>query len=206
MDPEKLTANNLSATDVVNQLQSQNRLVPAGKIGGAPAPVGQEFTLTVQLQGRLTTTQEFENIVLRTTDAGGLIRLKDVGRVELGQRNYGSSALNLQGESSVAVGIYQRDGSNALEVSRAIRERLKDLESSFPPGLDVQVIVDVADTVQANLDRTRDTLRDAVLLVLVVLVLFLGRWRLALIPGIAVPVALIGSLVVVRLSGSNLTA
>ena len=84
LNPEKLTANNLSATDVVNQLRSQNRLVPAGKIGGAPAPEGQEYTLTVQLQGRLTSTEEFENIILRTTDAGGLVRLKDVGRVELG--------------------------------------------------------------------------------------------------------------------------
>ncbi|MBA4733142.1 MAG: efflux RND transporter permease subunit, partial [Synechococcus sp.] len=82
LDPEKLTANNLSATDVVNQLRSQNRLVAAGKIGGAPAPEGQEYTFTVQLQGRLTSTQEFENIILRTTDAGGLVRLKDVGRVE----------------------------------------------------------------------------------------------------------------------------
>ena len=97
LDPEKLTANNLTATDVVNQLRSQNRLVPAGKIGGAPAPEGQEYTFTVQLQGRLTSTQEFENIILRTTDAGGLVRLKDVGRVELGGETYGIDAMDLKG-------------------------------------------------------------------------------------------------------------
>ena len=102
LDPEKLTANNLTATDVVNQLRSQNRLVPAGKIGGAPAPEGQEYTFTVQLQGRLTSTQEFENIILRTTDAGGLVRLKDVGRVELGGETYGIDAMDLKAHLRLA--------------------------------------------------------------------------------------------------------
>ncbi len=105
LDPEKLTANNLTATDVVNQLRSQNRLVPAGKIGGAPAPEEQEYTFTVQLQGRLTSIQEFENIILRTTDAGGLVRLKDVGRVELGGETYGIDAMDLKGTPSVGIAI-----------------------------------------------------------------------------------------------------
>ena len=128
LDPEKLTANNLSATDVVNQLRSQNRLVPAGKIGGAPAPEGQEFTFTVQLQGRLTSTQDFENIILRTTDAGGLVRLKDVGRVELGGEIYGIDAMDLKGTPSVGIAIYQLSGSNALEVSNGVKEVLIEFE------------------------------------------------------------------------------
>ena len=206
LDPNRLEQFNLSTNDITNALAEQNVLAAVGNLGEAPAPAGQLFSLPVDAEGRLRSQADFEDMAVKRTDNGGLVRLKDVGRVELGQRSYGSSALNLQGESSVAVGIFQRDGSNALEVSRAVRERLKSLESSFPPGLDVQVIVDVAETVQANLDRTRATLRDAVLLVLLVLVLFLGRWRLALIPGLAVPVALIGSLVVVRLSGSNLNS
>ena len=206
MDPSRLEQFNLSTNDITNALAEQNVLAAVGNLGEAPAPAGQLFSLPVDAEGRLRSQADFEDMAVKRTDNGGLVRLKDVGRVELGQRSYGSSALNLQGESSVAVGIFQRDGSNALEVSRAVRDRLKSLESSFPPGLDVQVIVDVAETVQANLDRTKDTLRDAVLLVLLVLVLFLGRWRLALIPGLAVPVALIGSLVVVRLSGSNLNS
>ena len=206
LDPSRLEQFNLSTNDITNALAEQNVLAAVGNLGEAPAPAGQLFSLPVDAEGRLRSQADFEAMVVKRTENGGLVRLKDVGRVELGQRSYGSSALNLQGESSVAVGIFQRDGSNALEVSRAVRDRLKSLESSFPPGLDVQVIVDVAETVQANLDRTRDTLRDAVLLVLLVLVLFLGRWRLALIPGLAVPVALIGSLVVVRLSGSNLNS
>ena len=206
LDPNRLEQFNLSTNDITNALAEQNVLAAVGNLGEAPAPAGQLFSLPVDAEGRLRSQADFEDMAVKRTDNGGLVRLKDVGRVELGQRSYGSSALNLQGESSVAVGIFQRDGSNALEVSRAVRDRLKSLESSFPPGLDVQVIVDVAETVQANLDRTRATLRDAVLLVLLVLVLFLGRWRLALIPGLAVPVALIGSLVVVRLSGSNLNS
>ena len=116
LDPEKLTANNLSATDVVNKLRSQNRLVPAGKIGGSPAPEGQEYTFTVQLQGRLTSTQEFENIILRTTDAGGLVRFKDVGRVELGGEIYGIDAMDLKGTPSVGIAFIS---SRAVTPSRS---------------------------------------------------------------------------------------
>ena len=104
----------------------------------------------------------------------------------------------------MGVGIYQRDGANAIEVSRRVMALLKEREASYPPGVQMQVITDVADTVRDNLTLTFSALRDAVLLVLVVLVLFLGRWRLALIPGLAVPVALVGSLMLVRLSGSEL--
>ena len=206
LDNNRLEQFNLSTNDITNALAEQNILAAVGNLGEAPAPAGQLFTLPVAAEGRLRSLADFESMVVKRTESGGLVRLKDVGRVELGQRNYGSSARNLEGQTSVAVGVFQRDGSNALEVSRAVMAELKRLETSFPPGLNMQVIVDVAETVQANLDRTTGTLRDAVLLVLLVLVLFLGRWRLALIPGIAVPVALIGSLVVVRLSGSNLNS
>ena len=206
LDPNRLELFNLSTNDITAALAEQNVLAAVGSLGAAPVPAGQLFSLPIDAEGRLRNQADFEAMVVKRTEAGGLVRLKDVGRVELGQRAYGSSTLNLEGNSSVAVGIFQRDGANALEVSRAVMDELTRLERSFPPGLTMQVIVDVAETVQANLDRTTATLRDAVVLVLVVLVLFLGRWRLALIPGIAVPVALIGSLVVVRLSGSNLNS
>ena len=138
LDPEKLTANNLTATDVVNQLQSQNRLVPAGKVGGAPAPEGQEYTFTVQLQGRLTSIREFEKIILRTTDAGGLVRFKDVGRVELGGETYGIDAMDLKGTPSVGIAIYQLSGSNAIEVSNGVKEVLNEFEQTLPVGLGVR--------------------------------------------------------------------
>ena len=206
LDPNRLEQANLTISDVSRALAEQNVLAAVGSIGAAPAPRGQLLTLPVDAEGRLRSKSDFENLILRRLDNGGLLRLKDVGRVALGQRSYGRQAMNLQGERSVAVGLYQRDGANALEVSRAVESTLRQLEPSFPPGIELSVIVDVADTVQANLDRTVTTLRDAVLLVLLVLVLFLGRWRLALIPGIAVPVALIGSLVLIRFSGSNLNS
>jgi HAE1 family hydrophobic/amphiphilic exporter-1 len=206
LNPAQLEQYNLTSNDITEALAEQNVLAALGSLGEAPAPAGQMLSLPVDAEGRLHSKADFEAMVVKRTASGGLVRLKDVGRVELGKENYGSSAMNLQGESAVAVGIYQRDGANALEVSRAVLTELTRLQESFPPGLSMQVIVDVAETVQANLDRTTDTLRDAVLLVLVVLVLFLGRWRLAMIPGIAVPVALIGSLVIVKLSGSNLNS
>ena len=144
LDPEKLSANNLSATDVVNQLRSQNRLVPAGKIGGSPAPEGQEYTFTVQLQGRLSSTEEFENIILRSTDAGGLVRLKDVGRVELGGETYGIDAIDLKGASSVGLAIYQLSGSNAIDVSNGVKDVLAEFEQTLPVGLGVQKIYDLS--------------------------------------------------------------
>jgi len=206
LDPNRLEQANLTVSDVNRALAEQNVLAAIGSIGAAPAPAGQLITLPVEADGRLRSQKDFEDLVLRRFDNGGLLRLKDVGRVSLGQRSYDRQAMNLNGERSVAVGLYQRDGANAIAVSRAVKAELKQLESSFPPGVELSVIVDVADNVQANLNRTFTTLRDAVLLVLLVLVLFLGRWRLAMIPGIAVPVALVGSLVLVRLSGSNLNS
>ena len=206
MDPQKLEQANLTITDVSTALIEQNVLAAIGALGSAPAPSGQLLSLPVEADGRLRSQDELENVVIKRLANGGLIRLSDVGRVSLGQRSYGRAAINLQGERSVAVGIYQRDGANALALSRSIRRNLAKLESGFPPGITMQTIVDTADTIQANLDRTITTLRDAVLLVLVVLVLFLGRWRLAMVPGIAVPISLVGSLLVIRLSGSNINS
>ena len=206
LDPNRLEQVNLTSSDVSRALAEQNVLAAIGSLGAAPADSGQLISLPVEAEGRLRSRSELENLVLRQLENGGLLRLKDVGRVDLGQRSYGSQAMNLDGERSVAVGLYQRDGANALQVSQRVQQELKRLERSFPPGIEVSMIVDAADTVQDNLQRTVATLRDAVLLVLAVLVLVLGRWRLAMIPGIAVPVALIGSLTLVRLSGSNLNS
>ena len=204
LDPEKLTANNLSATDVVNQLRSQNRLVPAGKIGGAPAPEGQEYTLTVQLQGRLTSTEEFENIILRTTDAGGLVRLKDVGRVQLGGETYGIDAIDLKGASSVGLAIYQLSGSNAIDVSNGVKDVLAEFEQTLPVGLGVQKIYDTTDFINQSIKGVTNSLRDAVILVVLILFLFLQNWKATLVPAIAIPVALIGTFALVLAFGFSL--
>ena len=204
LDADRLEQANLTINNVTQALAEQNVLAAIGNLGASPAPEGQLISLPVDAEGRLRSADDLENLVVGTLAEGGTLRLRDVGRVELGQSSYGNAAINLQGQRSMGVGIYQRDGANALEVSRRVMALLRERDSSFPPGVEMQVITDVADTVRDNLKLTFSALRDAVLLVLMVLLLFLGRWRLAMIPGIAVPVALVGSLMVVRLSGSEL--
>ncbi len=204
LDPEKLAANGISANDVVSQLRSQNRLVPAGKIGGAPAPKGQEFTFTVQLQGRLTSEKEFENIILKTTDDGGLIRLKDVGRVSLGGEVYGVDAIDLRGNPAVGVAIYQLTGSNAIVVSDGVKEVISDFEKTLPVGLEVEKIFDVTDFINQSIKGVTNSLRDAVILVVLILFLFLQNWKATLVPAIAIPVALIGTFGLVLAFGFSL--
>ena len=186
------------------KLRSQNRLVPAGKIGGAPAPEGQEYTFTVQLQGRLTSTQEFENIILRTTDAGGLVRLKDVGRVELGGETYGIDAIDLKGCFFCRLAIYQLSGSNAIEVSNGVKDVLAEFEQTLPVGLGVQKIYDTTDFINQSIKGVTNSLRDAVILVVLILFLFLQNWKATLVPAIAIPVALIGTFALVLAFGFSL--
>ena len=204
LDPEKLAANGLTSTDVVQQLQSQNRLVPAGKIGGAPAPEGQQYTFTVQLQGRLTTESEFENIILKTTDSGGLIKLKNVGRVSLGGEAYGVDAMDLKGTPSVGVAVYQLSGSNAIQVSNGVKEVIEKFEQTLPVGLDTQVIYDTTDFINQSIKGVTNSLRDAVILVVLILFLFLQNWKATLVPAIAIPVALIGTFALVLAFGFSL--
>ena len=204
LDPEKLAANGLTSTDVVQQLQSQNRLVPAGKVGGSPAPEGQKYTFTVQLQGRLTTESEFENIILKTTDAGGLIKLKDVGRVSLGGEAYGIDAMDLKGAPSVGVAVYQLSGSNAIQVSNGVKEVIEQFEQTLPVGLDTQVIYDTTDFINQSIKGVTNSLRDAVILVVLILFLFLQNWKATLVPAIAIPVALIGTFALVLAFGFSL--
>ena len=204
LDPQRLNLANLTIADVRRALQEQNVLAALGRVGEAPAPADQMLTLPLRMEGRLRTPQEFEDLVVARGPGGGVVRLQDVGRVTLGSEDYGSIATNLDGRSTVAMGIFQRDGSNALEVSRGISEALEELSGQIPPGVDLQVIIDEAETVRQGIDRTLAGLRDAVLLVFFALLLGLGNSRLALISALAVPVALVGSLTVLRLSGSSI--
>ena len=204
VDPDKLAAYELTSTDVVTQLNSQSRLIPAGKVGGSPAPEGQKFTFTVQLQGRLTTEQEFENIVLKTTDDGGLIKLRDVGRVSLGGDTYGVDAIDLKGTPSVGVAIYQLSGSNAIQVSDGVKEVIEKFEQSLPVGLETQVIYDTTDFINQSIKGVTNSLRDAVILVVLILFLFLQNWKATLVPAIAIPVALIGTFALVLAFGFSL--
>ena len=204
LDPVRLAANKLTASDVVQSLRSQNRLVPVGQIGGAPVPPGQRFTFTVTLQGRLRSTADFENLILRPTADGGVVRLRDVGRVSLGGESFAVEATDLRGVPSVGMAIYQRTGSNALEVSSGVQEVLKDFADTMPVGMTMQKIIDNTDFVKASIEGVTSALRDAVILVVLVLFLFLQDWKATLVPAIAIPVALLGSFMGVLAFGFTL--
>ncbi|KAF0652613.1 cation/multidrug efflux pump [Cyanobium sp. Copco_Reservoir_LC18] len=204
LDPLRLEERNLTISEVRDALEEQNVLAALGQAGVAPSPDDQLVTLPLRMEGRLRTAQEFESLVVDRSANGGVTLLKDVGRVSLGSENYESIATDLAGKTAVAVGIFQRDGSNALEVSQGIDQALQELGPRFPPGVDLQVIVDEAASIRTSIDRTTASLREAVLLVFLVLLLGLGNSRLALISASAVPVALIGSLAVLRLSGDSI--
>jgi len=152
----------------------------------------------------LRSPEEFGDLVVARSDNGAVILLRDLGRVTLGKESYETIATNLAGDSAVALGVFQRDGSNALEVRQALTKALQDLEPRFPPGVDMEVIVDEARTVRTSIDRAVEALRDAVLLVFAVLLLGLGNSRLALITAAVVPISLIGSLTLLRASGGSI--
>ncbi|QBE70073.1 RND transporter [Synechococcus sp. WH 8101] len=204
LDPDKLTAFGLTSSEVVNQVSSQNRLVPAGQVGGEPSPQGQEFTFTVQLQGRLRSVEEFEAMIVRTVEDGGLVRLRDVGAVQLGGESYAVSATDLQGVPSVGLAVYQLSGSNALEVSDGVKQVLADFEATMPVGLKMEKIYDNTDFISASIQGVVNSLRDAVVLVVLILFLFLQNWKATLVPGIAIPVALIGTFGLVLAFGFSL--
>jgi HAE1 family hydrophobic/amphiphilic exporter-1 len=204
LDPNRLAANKLTASDVVQALRSQNRLVPVGQIGGAPAPPGQAYTFTVQLQGRLRSVEDFENLILRASADGGVLRLRDVGRVSLGGENFAVEASDLRGVPSVGMAIYQLSGSNALEVSQGVQTVLQEFTATMPVGMVMQKIYDNTDFVRASIDGVSSALRDAVVLVVLVLFLFLQDWKATLVPAIAIPVALVGTFLGVKIFGFTL--
>ncbi len=204
LDPARLQERNLTILEVRQALQQQNVLAALGQAGESPAPPDQVTTLPLRLEGRLRSVEDFEQLVVARSAAGGVTLLKEVGRVVLGNENYDTIATNLRGDLAVGLGIYQRDGSNALDVRQGIDAALAELAPRFPPGVAMEVIVDEAQTVRTSIDRAIEALRDSVLLVLLVLLLGLGNSRLALITAVAVPVSLIGSLSVLRLTGGSI--
>lgn len=204
LDPDQLAANNLTSNDVVAALQSQNRLVPAGQVGGEPAPQGQQFSFTVQLQGRLISESEFNNLIVAKTDEGSLVRLRDVGEARLGGENYALSATDKRDVPSVSMLVYQLSGTNALKTSAGIKEVLDDFQASMPVGMKVEKIYDSTDFINASIQGVVSSLRDAVMLVVLILFLFLQDWKSTLVPGIAIPVALIGTFALVNAFGFSL--
>jgi HAE1 family hydrophobic/amphiphilic exporter-1 len=198
--PDQLAKLGVTVPDIVSAIQEQNRVNPAGKLGGAPVPQGQEFTFTVMAQGRFTSPEEFGKIILRANPDGSILRLKDVARIELGAQNYDTIS-RANGKAAATMAIYQLPGSNAVETARNATKRLKELQQRFPKGVALDIFLDTTKAVTEGIKEITITLLEALLLVVLVVYLFLQGWRATLIPLLAVPVSLVGTFMVFPLLG-----
>ena len=203
LDPNQLKARNLTTGEVVGAIREQNVQVAAGQIGQPPAPAGQNFQYTVNVLGRLSDIEQFEEIIVKTAEGGRITRLKDVARLELGAKVYDITS-RLNGAASASIAVYQLPGSNALEVSRRVRAALDEMSAYFPEGLEYSVPYDTTMFVDASIKQVYQTLIEAALLVSLVLFLFLQDWRATLIPAVTIPVSLIGTLAVMLAMGFSL--
>ncbi len=199
LDPETMRIRNLTPQEIYAAISQQNMQVSAGYVG---QPTGKSadnsFQYSLDVQGRLKTPEEFGNIVLRTESGGQLLRLKDVARIDLGSASY-ESVSRLQGKEAAAIAIYQLPGSNSLDVSKGVRQRMKELSESFPSGVQYHVTLDTTDVVHSSINEVLRTFIEATLLVILVIFLFLQNWRAVLIPCITIPVSLIGTLAVMAI-------
>jgi HAE1 family hydrophobic/amphiphilic exporter-1 len=192
--PDQLAKLGITVTDIINAIQAQNTVNPGGQAGGEPAPEGQEYTYAVRAQGRLVSPEEFGQVVVRETTDGGIVRVKDVARVELGAQDY-STVSRLNGKPGAIIAIYQLPGSNAVAAASDVNKLMAQLKKRFPPDIDYVVSLDTTKAVTAGMKEIVITLVVAVLLVAIVVFLFLQGLRATLIPMLAVPVALIGTFV-----------
>lgn len=203
VNPDKLAKLQVTVPQIISALQSQNTVNPAGQLGAEPVPSGQQFTYSVQAQGRLTTAEEFGNILLRVNPDGSALRLKDVARVELGAQTYNLTG-RYNGKPSAVLAIYQLPGSNAVETANNVRKTMNTLAARFPQDLAYQTSLDTTKAVTAGMEEIMYTLFAALGLVIIVVYLFLQGWRATLIPLAAVPVSLIGTFVVFPFLGFSI--
>jgi multidrug efflux pump len=205
LDPQKLASRGMTAGDVVQALREQNVQVAAGQVGAPPATGKTDFQIAINTQGRLSSEEEFGNVVVRAGPNGQISHLRDVARVELGSDNYALRSY-LDDKEAVALPIFQRPGSNALQMADAVRSTMEGLKKDFPQGVQYHIVYDTTVFVHQSIDAVIHTLFEALLLVVLVVVLFLQTWRASLIPLIAVPVSLIGTFAVMLMLGFGLNA
>jgi HAE1 family hydrophobic/amphiphilic exporter-1 len=202
LDPLKLASRNLTATDVVNALSEQNVEIPAGQLGQQPAPNTQAYQVPVRVVGRLSSPEEFDNIIVKNSP-NGLVLLKDVGHSEVGAEDY-STSLKFSGHDAMGVGVQQLANANALEVDRNARAVLEGLKKNFPPGLEYVIAFDGTTSVGDSIKEVMSTLGQAVVIVIVVIFLFLLDWRATIIPAITIPVSLIGTFAFIKMFGFSI--
>ena len=192
LDPAKLAVREMTAGDVVAALQANNLQVAAGAINQPPAVSSSGFQVAVQTLGRLTDPEQFGNIVIRTEDVGGIVRVRDVARVELGSQDYTVNAY-LDDATATAIVLFQRPGSNALATSKAVKKVMEESKPDFPSGLSYSIVYNPTEFIAESVSEVIRTLFEAVGLVVVVVIVFLQTWRAAIIPVVAIPVSLVGS-------------
>lgn len=201
--PDQLAKLSITVPEIVNAIQAQNTVNPAGQIGGEPVPKGQEFTYSVRAQGRLTTPEEFEQIVVRAAPDGGIVRVKDVARVELGAQDYTVTS-HLDGKPSAIVAVYQLPGSNAVQAAEGVKKLLAEERKRLPQGVDYTIALDTTRAVSEGIKEIVQTLLIAIVLVIIVVYIFLQGWRATLIPLLAVPVSLVGTFVLFPVFGFSI--
>ena len=204
LDPEAMRIRNLSAQQVYSAIQAQNMEVSAGNVGQPLGRTGNNaFQYTLNVKGRLTTPEEFGNIILRVEDEGRILRLSDVARIELGSQNY-NVVSRLKGQPTAGIAVYQLPGSNSLDVAKGVKERMEELSEAFPQGMKYQITLDTTDVVHDSISEVLKTFVEATILVVLVMFLFLQNWRAVLIPCLTIPVSLIGTLAVMAALGFSI--
>ena len=203
LDPDKLAARNLTAGDVLNALRGQNVQVAAGVINQPPVPGPGAFQLNVETQGRLTSPEDFGNIIVKAEEEGRVVRVRDVARVELGAADYNRNGY-LDGRVAIPMGIFQRPGSNALATAAEVEAAMEDLSKSFPSGLRYDIVYNPTVFISDSIEAVLITMFEAVILVVIVIVIFLQSWRASLIPIVAIPISLVGTFAVLAALGYSL--
>ena len=203
VNPDQLAKLNITVSEIVNAINEQNTVNPAGKIGSEPAPPGVDFAYSIRAQGRLTSPEEFGNIVLRAEEDGSLVRINDVARIELGAQTYTQTG-RFNGRDAAALAIYQLPGGNAIGAVDGVKKLMEELSQSFPPDLEYNIALDTTEAVREGIKEVVVTLFEALLLVIIVVFIFLQNWRATLIPALAVPVSLIGTIAMFPLIGFSI--
>ncbi|WP_298232860.1 efflux RND transporter permease subunit [uncultured Azohydromonas sp.] len=205
LDPQKVAEHGLSANDVVRAIREQNVQAAAGVVGASPGLQGVELQMSINARGRLQSEEEFGDIIVRSGPGGSVTRLRDIARIELGAADYSLRSL-LDNAPAVGTGIFQAPGSNALEISAAVRSTMQELQKQMPEGVEYRIAYDPTQFVRASIESVVHTLAEAVLLVVLVVVLFLQTWRASVIPLLAVPVSIVGTFAVLQALGLSINA
>jgi hydrophobe/amphiphile efflux-1 (HAE1) family protein len=203
IDPDKAAANNLNASEILAALRQQNLQVSAGVLNQPPTPNPDAYQVNVEVLGRLATPKEFEDIVIKSDSQGRVTRVRDIGRVEIGAADYGSTAFMDRNDASALL-IYAQPGANSLDVEHSVLRSMQALKQDFPPGVDYKVIYDPTVFIGKSVDEVIQTILEAILLVVAVVFLFLQNWRATIVPVVAIPISLLGSFIVLYAFGISL--